>query len=221
MALLKNTITYRRAERPNRQLPARDAITDKVEMDNLEVVAEFYDAGELPLAEMSDFWQALDFLGQQEVAFFLVDGLEALSDDVCVQHLLVAAIEALDAHVISVRNPKLGGDPVFSRFNGAFQLLHRSEDRARTAKLREARNNIRSRGGRCEGRKPYGYCADPKKAQAEQLTLQRMISLRAQGKSYRAIANVLDEEQYPTRSGRPWLAKTISNILQRQPTATK
>jgi hypothetical protein len=82
-------------------------------------------------------------------------------------------------------------------------------------KLRAARERIRRREGRCEGRKPFG--ARP----AEAAALERIRQLRRDPRggarlSVAAIAAQLNVEGVPTRQGGPWRPSSVYAILQRR-----
>jgi len=73
------------------------------------------------------------------------------------------------------------------------------------------------RGGFAGGPAPYGYVrdrdggleVDPNEAQ----TIRRIFTMRQQGMSYRAIADVLNSEDVPTKRGGRWYAGTVRYIL--------
>jgi hypothetical protein len=82
------------------------------------------------------------------------------------------------------------------------------------AKLRAARLRRRRATGRCEGRKRFGEHA------GEQLVLHciRQLYRKPRGRerlSNGAIADQLNAERLPTRTGKPWRAGTVRRILQR------
>jgi hypothetical protein len=79
----------------------------------------------------------------------------------------------------------------------------------RKFQLRQAREYIRNSGLRCEGRKPYGY----KPGETE--IINTMRSLRASRLSYDKIAEALNANGIPSRSGILWNGCTISRILKR------
>jgi hypothetical protein len=67
----------------------------------------------------------------------------------------------------------------------------------------------RAATGRCEGRKPYGF------REGEQQVLARMKSWRAEGVSLNRIADQLNADEVPPRSGQRWHPYTVSKILAR------
>ncbi len=78
------------------------------------------------------------------------------------------------------------------------------------AKMRGAKERIRARGERCEGRKPYGYY------EGEESALKRMQELRALNIGFDRIAERLNAECYKPRTGTRWWGKTVNNILGAQ-----
>jgi hypothetical protein len=76
------------------------------------------------------------------------------------------------------------------------------------AKLRGARERVKAKRGRCEGRKPYGTF------EGEKETLGRMHEMRSARLSFDAIAVRLNEEGRKARSkGKPWHGKVVNRIL--------
>jgi hypothetical protein len=75
------------------------------------------------------------------------------------------------------------------------------------AKLRGARQRMKAKTGRCEGRKPYGH------HEGEGEALERMKALRATGMGFDRIADALNAEGLKPRMGERWWGKTVNNIL--------
>jgi DNA invertase Pin-like site-specific DNA recombinase len=81
------------------------------------------------------------------------------------------------------------------------------------SKLRSARNRKRAETGRCEGQKPYGHTA------VEQRVVSRITELsETEGLPTRWIAQRLNEENVPTRSGGQWRHSVVAAILSRNRT---
>jgi hypothetical protein len=88
--------------------------------------------------------------------------------------------------------------------HGAFQEYEKTMI---TLKLRGARQRMRTKIGRCEGRKPYGHCG------GESDALEHMRALRAAGLGYDRVADALNAEGPKPRTGGRWWGKTMNNIL--------
>jgi hypothetical protein len=85
-------------------------------------------------------------------------------------------------------------------------------------KLRAARERKRSRGGRCEGRKPFGTL------HGEVQTLLRIRELRrkppnGRRRSLQQACDALNAEGLQTRSGKPWTKQVVNKIVTRGPWA--
>jgi len=78
------------------------------------------------------------------------------------------------------------------------------------AKLRGARQRIKAKTGRCEGRKPFGHY------EGENAVLGRMKALRGTGMSFDRIAEALNGDGLKPRTGDRWWGKTVNNILSAQ-----
>jgi hypothetical protein len=72
----------------------------------------------------------------------------------------------------------------------------------------------RRRSGKKAGRKPYGT-SPGERAILLQIWRLRRKPRNDQRKSYREIAEILNEHGLRTRYGRPWEAKTIQGIVKR------
>jgi hypothetical protein len=82
------------------------------------------------------------------------------------------------------------------------------------SKLKAARVRKRRAEGRCEGRKPYGT------RPGEADVVRRIHALRRKPRggerlSFAAIAERLNSEGHPSRSGKPWAPETVRGIIQR------
>lgn len=78
------------------------------------------------------------------------------------------------------------------------------------AKLRGARERVKAKSGRCEGRKPYGTFDGS-------AIITRIIGLRATGLPYESIATGLNREGVKPRyegNGRPALSIASLHALQ-------
>ena len=97
---------------------------------------------------------------------------------------------------------------------GLAALLDRIESNGVTVlKLRAARERLRRKGHRVEGRKPYGFRPD------EQAIVEHMRALRAKPRgerlSFEGIAAQLNAEGHTTRYGKPWTRAAVFQVLSR------
>ncbi len=93
------------------------------------------------------------------------------------------------------------------QIQGVFAELEKS---MLVRKLRLAREKKRAENGKCEGQKAYG------EVDAEERETVRFIRrLReGRGETLRAIADNLNADHLPTRSGRPWSFSTVASIVK-------
>ena len=107
------------------------------------------------------------------------------------------------------------GDPTRILIRQVLGAVAQFEKSVIVLKLRAARERIRRREGRCEGRKPFGWRPN------EIAGLDRIHELRRKppGRarmSYAAIAERLNEEGVPTRQGGQWRASAVYAVLNRR-----
>jgi len=139
----------------------------------------------------------------------LVERLDRLARDLMVQESIIADLKRHGFEIVSVAEPDLCSDDpsrtLMRQMLGAFAQYERS---IIVQKLRGARQRIRAREGRCEGRKPYGARV------GEQEIIAHMKALRAIGMAVDKIATLLNRDRYPPRSGRQWHATSVYRILK-------
>lgn len=80
------------------------------------------------------------------------------------------------------------------------------------AKVRAARQRLRAKGTRVEGRKPYGTHPDERALIDRMWTLRRK-PVRGARLSYAAIAAQLNAVGHTTRYGRPWTRDGVCKVL--------
>jgi site-specific DNA recombinase len=154
------------------------------------------------------------------VRTILVESLDRLARDVMVQSLLLAK---LAQHEITLINCVTGEDVTASlesdpmrkaliQIQSVFSELEKSR---LVAKLRRAREAVKQRDGKCEGRKAFGE----KEGEHEIVDLMRLLRRKRSGKrmSFAKIACELNQRAMPTRTGTTWQTTTVRNILSRKP----
>jgi DNA invertase Pin-like site-specific DNA recombinase len=110
--------------------------------------------------------------------------------------------------LISVAEPGLmASDPTRILMRQSMGAVAQYDKSQIVLKLRGARMRKRAAEGRCEGRKPFG------RDEAEQAAMERMKVLRAEGLAFDRIAERLNVEGVPTRTGKWWHGVVINRIL--------
>jgi site-specific DNA recombinase len=139
----------------------------------------------------------------------LVEKLDRLARDLMVQESILADMRKKGLELVSVSEPDLCGDDpsrvLMRQILGAFAQYEKAMI---VAKLKGARQRMRTKDGRCEGRKPYGS------REGEQEIVQRIRNMRKGGLPLAAIAELLNAEKVPARAGE-WHPTSVSRVLKR------
>jgi DNA invertase Pin-like site-specific DNA recombinase len=192
----------------------REAIDLYAKAQNIEIVQTFEEEGVSGKTDLENRPALTDLIASLDVAgtrLVLVERLDRLARFLTVQEPILQDLKRKEFDLVSVTEPDLCSDDpartLMRQVLGAFSEYERS---IIVLKLRGARQRMKKKSGRCEGRKPYG------KTLAERETIQRMKVLRSGRYSYEEIAAALDSEGLPPRSGRSWNAIVVNRILQVQ-----
>lgn len=149
--------------------------------------------------------------GLNGVQTIVIEKLDRLARDIMVQEHIVADLRRRGIELLSVHEPDLGGDdPTRVLLRQILGCIASYERSMIVAKLRGARERKRANTGSCEGRKPFGERV------GEEATVEHMRLLRGQGLSYGDIAISLNRDQRPTRTGKPWHASVVHQVLTRE-----
>jgi len=156
-------------------------------------------------------WCALmEQLQATGMRIIMIEKLDRLARDLMVQEACIADLHKRGFALLSASEPDLmANDPtriLMRQLLGAVAQYDKSQI---VAKLRCARVRCRERDGRCEGRKPFGHRV------GENAVIARMKALRAEGKGYDRIADSLNAEGVPTRTGRRWHGIVVNRILSK------
>ena len=85
-------------------------------------------------------------------------------------------------------------------------------------RLRSGRAAKAARGGFAYGSPPYGWRAVGKELvpdDAEQTVINRVRTMRGQGKSLHEAADALNADRFPPRRGERWHPQTVQRALDR------
>lgn len=199
----------------------REAVEQYAKAHGIVIEEEFRDegiSGTTELADRDGLARLLDRIESNGVRTVLVERSDRVARDLLVGEVILGQFRDLGVTVIEAAS----GNILTSDDADATKVLIRQilgsvaqfDKSVTVAKLRAARDRKRRNEGRCEGRKPFGAFA------GEDEVLKRILSLRrsrkGQGRlSFRKIAETLNSDGHITRSGKPWHASTIRNIVSR------
>lgn len=138
----------------------------------------------------------------------LVERLDRVARDLLVQESVIGDFQRKGLTLISVSEPDLlSDDPSRVLMRQMLGAFFQYEKTLLVAKLRGARQRIRTRDGRCEGRKRYGMM------QGEAEIIERIKAMRGKGMALDRIAETLNRERIKPRAGSRWYPTTISRVL--------
>jgi DNA invertase Pin-like site-specific DNA recombinase len=197
------------------------AIAKYVKSHGLEVIDEFRDAGVSGTKDLDNrpgLAALLDRVEANGVKIVLVENATRLARDLMVGEVILQQLTNAGCKVIAADSgtdlSADSDDPTRRLIRQVLGAVAEFDRRVTVMKLRAARERKRSRGERCEGRKPFGSIP------GETETLARLRELRRKppkGKrnSLQQVCDALNAEGRPTRSGKPWTKQAVNRILGR------
>jgi DNA invertase Pin-like site-specific DNA recombinase len=182
--------------------------------NDIRIVKTFREEGVSGTTELDNrpaLLSLLEALAANGTKLVLIEKLDRLARDLMAQENIIADIRKRGFELVSVTEPDLlQNDPTRIMMRQIFGSIAQYEKAMIVAKLRVARQRMKAKDGRCEGRKPYGHY------DGEGEILERMRALRAEGMGYDRIAEVLNAEgRKPRIEGGRWWGKTVNGILSR------
>lgn len=195
------------------------AIAKYAKANGLEVVAEFRDAGISGTKDVDNrpgLAALLDRVESNGVRVVLVENATRLARDLLIGEVILQQLTSAGCKVIAADGgtdlTADSGDPTRRLIRQVLMAVAEFDRRVTVMKLRAARERKRSRGERCEGRKPFGTFP------GEIKTLARIRELRrkpphGKRRSLQQVCDILNSEGRPTRSGKPWTKQVVNRIL--------
>jgi len=200
----------------------RAAVERYAQQAGLQLVGEFRDEGVSGTSELADregLAALLDRIESNGVRVVLVERADRLARDLMVSEVILSQLRERRVRVLDSSGTDLTDDtdPTRKLIRQVLGAVAEFDKNVTTAKLRAARDRKSKRQGqRVEGRKPFGFYAD----EIETARLIHRLRRKPRGKgkrslSYQAIADRLNQQGIPTRTGAPWHYQTVRNVLQR------
>lgn len=183
----------------------------------IDVISEFLDegvTGKMELEGRSGLSACLQFVREHSIEAVIVEDATRLARDMIVAEVLIREFQKLGVKVLSASGgiDLTEGDdsnPTAKLIRQILAAVSEFERCCIVLKLRGARERKKAKEGRCEGKKEFGFY------EGEKLTMRVIRGFI--NATPADIASYLNVNKLPTRSGKPWRASTVRNILARQP----
>ncbi len=200
----------------------RDAITRYAKLSGVQLLEEYRDEGVSGTRELegrAGLAALMDRLESNGVRLVLVERADRLARDLLVSEIILGRFRDMGVRVVAAES---GTELTVEEDNPTRKLIRQvlgavaEYDKTVTVmKLRAARDRMRQKLGRCEGRKPFGM----KPGEAESLELIRELHRKPRGserRSYAEIAAELNKRGVKSRTGRQWSRGTVWAIVRAQ-----
>jgi len=200
----------------------RDRIAKWAKSNRHKIVGEFLDEGISGTSELSDrpgLAALLDRIESNGVRIVLVENATRWARDLMVQEVILEQFRKQGVQVIEVEGGNdltvdSATDPTAKLIRQILGAVSEFDKNVIVLKLRAARERKRRNGGRCEGRKPFGWTP----AEKSTLNYMQQVARKPRGGqklSFAQIADTLNQAGHSTRSGKPWKRGTVHAILSR------
>ncbi len=191
------------------------AIEQYALVNGISIIETFQEEGVSGTKELDDRPALQDLLAalkEGDVRVVIIEKLDRLARDLMVQETILSDLMKQGFEVISVCEPDLcSADPSRVLVRQIFGAIAQYDRAMTVLKLRGARQRMKVKEGRCEGRKAFGARSGESRA------IERMRELRSSGLAVDKIAERLNIEGIASRTGKSWYGMTVSRILRATP----
>lgn len=192
----------------DRQLLACEAYAAAHGLEIVEVFRESM-TGTSDLEDRPALAMLLAALEMNGVKTVIVEKLDRVARDLLIQETIIGDMQKRGYILISTMEPDLcSNDPSRVLVRQIFGAIAEYDRKIIVAKTRAARERIRAKQGKCEGRHAYG----DKPGEAEVLAEMRRL---AENLIPRDVCAQLNQSGYRTRYNKPWHPSTVAKILSR------
>jgi DNA invertase Pin-like site-specific DNA recombinase len=144
------------------------------------------------------------------VHLVIVEKLDRLARDQMVQETIVQSLLKQGFELVSAASGEenlCGDDPGRKLMRTIMGAIAEYDKMMIVLKLRAARQRVKAKDGRCEGRKPFGT------REGEPELIARIKSLHSSGSNYEQIARTLNAEGIKAQSGGKWYPSNIRRTI--------
>jgi DNA invertase Pin-like site-specific DNA recombinase len=197
----------------------RDAIAKFAKRAKYDVIEEFGDegvSGKRDLESRPGLAALLDRIESNGIRVVIVERADRLARDLMVSEVILSQFAKAGATVLTADGADLTSaedDPTRTLIRQVLSAVAQFDKSVTVLKLRAARERLRRKGHRVEGRKPYGRDEHEKQVLAFMRQLRDLP--RGERLSYHGIAERLNAEGKLTRYGKPWSRAGVFQVLQR------
>jgi len=196
----------------------RAAIAAFAKGAKLELVEEFRDEGVSGTTELEGrpgLAALLDRIESNGVKVVVIERADRLARDLMVSEVILAQFAAAGAKVLTADGADLSSaadDPTRTLIRQVLAAVAQFDKSVVVLKLRAARERLRRKGLRVEGRKPYGFHPN------ERAIVAHIQALRAVSRDVRPsladVAAQLNAEGHTTRYGKRWTPAGVFEALR-------
>jgi DNA invertase Pin-like site-specific DNA recombinase len=211
-------VAYLRTSSPTNVGPDKDS--DKRQRDAIQAYAKsagyvivdgFYDAavkGADPVQTRPGFAALLERLKGNGVRTIIVETANRFARDLIVQETGHRMLKAQGIEIIAADSPGafVEDTPTATLVRQVLGAVAQFDKAMTVAKLRLARDRVRKRDGKCEGRKSH--------AEERPKVVELARGLQRQGMGYRAISAELERAGHVNERGKPFHHKSIRAMLE-------
>jgi len=146
------------------------------------------------------------------VKTILIEKVDRLARDLMIQEAIINDLQKKGFDLISVveGDDLLSGDPTRKLVRQVLGAIAEYDKTMTVLKLRTARERIRARNGKCEGRKGYSEAAPEVVREIRRLRRKRKGMGR---RTYKVVAEELNNQGLRTLTGKPFTGQIVQNIM--------
>jgi DNA invertase Pin-like site-specific DNA recombinase len=176
-------------------------------------------------------FDAISAVQEESAEGIVVYKLDRLARDFVLQETLLSMVWKAGGRIYSCSSGEDGfldpenesDDPSRTMVRQILGVIAEYERSVIRMRMRAGKLAKRARGGYIGGRVPFGYELGDDGAlvesKIEQAALRRMVDLRAEGATLRAICDILTAEGFETKHGGIWQTATVGQIMKRHAAA--
>jgi DNA invertase Pin-like site-specific DNA recombinase len=191
----------------------RAAIHEFAEHSSMEIVAEYYDAavsGADRIEDRKGFAEMLAHIAGNGVSTIIVETASRFARDLIVQETGFAQLQSLGVTLVAADSPNafLDDTPTAQLVRQILGAVSQFEKAMLVAKLKGARERLKVKRGKVEGRKSYA-----ERDAEEWQKLAAAVKVLNDGRSLQKISEALAAEGFVTKKGNPYSASAVKSIL--------